>query len=331
MQDAIATEHRRAGWSRRCPMCGSADTRFAERGALVCIACNVTIAAPTGSPRAAWESDLRRFDRYGDPPRFSVAAYKADEDGGLAAEMRARSARVAHLDKAIRKEGVAALGRDPSPVEVAMVGALCMLLWNAARSAEGRHEAIVDPSLRRDTAFGGIRHAIREALEGHTTTLGTGPTYSPDGATSRPLPQGVQFSTIACHESKSGTARTRGEDRILNRLDALAAIEDADLSHEDLHLLALVEYGATRTKGRVEKNGTITPAIEPQRPKEAAEKLRASGIVMTEHEAKVRLRRARGKIAAAMQERGLIPPPRKPQRTRRQPATDPFAIVGVTS
>jgi hypothetical protein len=328
----VTTSHepRRAGWTRRCPLCGSAEITFAEKGALSCSSCSTTLPAPHGSPRATWESDLRRFDRYDAPARFSIADYKADEDGGLAAEVRTRQARVAHLDRAIRKEGVAALGRNPSQVEVALVGALCMLLWNAARAAAGCHEAVVDPAIRRDTVFGGVRHALREALEG-ATTLGTGPTYSPDGAISRALPQGVQFGSIACHATKGGTARARGEDRILDRLDALAAIRDADLSAEDLHLLALVDYGATRAKGKVEKNGTITPAIEPQRPKDAAEKLRAAGIAMTEHEAKVRLKRARGRLASALHERGLIPAPRKAPARSRAPASDPFAGVGATS
>lgn len=392
--------------------------------ALFCDAC--LSATPTHSTRPTWDMDAgANYDRptprhprplpdgrpgwpgglleiWGSSPTYytrggietrtdEIRGREDDELDGLVILSRDR---VDELDRCRLVEGPAALGKNPGRVEVAIVGLLCVFLWNAARIRDGLPEAVINPDQIKAKSFqricGALADAEAAAAEGDESTDGSGPTvsfetpfscaaaaigsafasaeapsllgfgaqFSGDGNTSTPIPQGLQFNRIACHPSRGGALRTRGEDRLLSDLGARTAIDRArigrvvgaddhvihegrPISEAELELLQLVEYGVDRgASAKRTKAGTITPAIEAMKVEAALPLLRAPGHPTTKKEAQQMLTRARKAISAALLERGMIPVPRAPRikvaravadqprdtYPGRQQDSDPFAV-----
>lgn len=262
-----------------------------SNSALFCDACGS--ATPTHSDRPAWTRDSRAGDSYDRPtPRrpsplpdgrpgwpgglleiwgSSPTYYtrngietrtdeiRGREDDELDGLVILSADRVEELDRCRLIEGPAALGKNPGIVEVAVVGLLCVFLWNAARARDGLPEAVINPDQLKPTSFQKIAGALAAAEAASEDGDGIGPTvsfttpftcaaaaigsafasaespsllgfgaqFSGDGNTSTPIPQGLQWNMVTCHPYRGGALRTRGEDRLLSDLGARTAIDRA--------------------------------------------------------------------------------------------------------
>lgn len=218
-----------------------------------------------------------------------------------------------------------------APALLGCVQALALLAVNALRARGVEYEGSTEQvraRTQRSEPFGGYRHALAAAYgltdPGECSAL-------PHGAiATHALPQGMVLGKIACHPSRSYSARAREPDTGAD--DVWAAIRDArvgtrtyseggkvrhapgrPLTELELELVRLVDAGQLHpcalVSGQGRRSRVTRLAIEPLHPREALAALRVAGFegVPTEHEAKLLLVRARHAIKRVLEDRGLIP------------------------
>jgi hypothetical protein len=297
----------------RCPFCRSASTRWDVSGDhLSCDDCDRRITIHREPPTS--------YDEYVDAPSAGRLERWIDgADAALAADRTWLYAEITRLDN-YRVRVLGAAGRATRcRVTLTILGWCARLLWNIARARSGEADLIVRAHRRRDTAFGGYRHAAAEALS-PAPMLGLGAGLRLGGATAtHGLRGGMQFGRIVCSPDRNGPGGAQGEDELLDRIDLDAAVRAAGLSETDRRLLELTDVGIVRSRARRTKRG-IALAVEPLSVPDALERLRGlPDAPRTAHEARKRILRARARMRDALRERGLIPP-RERQTARQTPA-----------
>lgn len=301
------TERRRGAWCGRCPHCGSAAVTWASPWDLACDTCRRVIRTADARAQAETEVALEAGAQYWRPGRMSDWVERAD-----AALDKARAENVRRIEElwATRKRLLVLLNGTRCKVWSTVLRWLGLEVENARARRGGRDEDVVRPHRARSTAYAGLGHALAAAT--YASTLGGG---SPQlgGATARyRLPRGVVLGQMAVAPSHASSGRARGEGAVLDRVDLEKALRAAGISEIDAELLALVEVGQTRQRARRTRNG-VEPAVEPLRPVDALATLRTRhpgrvDLPATVHEARLRLRRARGAVREALAARGLVAP-----------------------
>lgn len=302
-----------------------------------------------------------------------LQGWKDMADLELDAALAANTARIAFLANYVKAIGAAAppalsdaevaalpgcVG-EMRLVVFALLGWCAMHLANAIRLRGGDYEGVVRPHRQREAPYSGYRHALAAAFldEGALGGRGAGGLASPvpEGVeATHGLRGGLQFDTVTCHPTRSGTQGARGEGRVLSRIAAQQAVETARLGQQHLRgtaidprtgapellvvepgthllspahvaLLQLCDVGSDNGRARVENN-SIVPAIDPLAVREARLRIAARGLPgapRSDHEAASMLRAARAAVRDQFLCLDLIPPPER----RRARAVDgnPFS------
>ena len=312
-----------------------------------------------GLQEAPWHDHAGRRPR-GDGRPISLEDWKERADLRLDAAIAANTERIRFLHDfvvAIAAVAPEQLGEreirllpgcvgEMRLVSFALLGWAATLLTNAIRRRGGDYDGIVRPQRIREAPFAGYRAAIAAAFldEGALGGRGAGGLAGalPSGVEAKHgLRGGMQFGTVTCNPTRSGSSGARGEARVLSRLAAQQAVETARLGqqhvrvfddekgcyvhrpvHEGTHLLSpahvellrLCDVGEDRARARIE-NHSVVPAIDPVAVKQARQRVVAlPGAPRSDHEAASMLRAARAAVVDQLAVFELIPPPQERPR-----------------
>ena len=326
----------------RCPFCRSVDTSWNEKNALTCSACGRRVepakhdAAPNYE-HADWAWRASTWSAFVATGRF-VRLY-GDGDNVLGAEGEKLdeiiAKRAAPLEiNDVRRIFAGAISRNPSPVDVEIIGALALLLWGAKptlgrswyrRDPKRSPFATLGEALRFHAGLLGVsaggwrssvdgprleiaetrraRVARRRELRGRALDLLR--LIDPDAADRLWLEQearrvggmrsGVIHATVSSHNGSTGGARNVAGIELEH--DVRRAIRASGISGDDVLLLCLVhEDRKPNTRAAVIRVLRDEGLLAPDVPDDKAD------LLVAEHKKRVakRLARAAGALKRAL-------------------------------
>jgi hypothetical protein len=348
---------------RCCAACDSASVAYTAYGALHCQSCD---AIEDLSP--AWEDRFSRsgflVTRWGRSAGDGLPAELGEEDDRMMHVRDDATARIAHMTQ-LKDRFLVRLVRErrnPDAFEAALLIELrnCAVALGAAWDSV---EGIVHPKRAREHPLAGYRHALAVAFGiDFTPALGVSRGVDERAHGKLPLPQGLQFGTMAVHPTRPEASAAQGEDAFLTRLAAQEAValvrldrrfdaqgqiidEGRPLSDTDIELIKLHDLGTLsirehrgkKTKGKswLAKNKTVIPSFDAIPPEEVLDALRGlPDAPETVKQVKLRAAKIRKALRWAFIDCGLISM-ESSTRTRvrldlpKPPPHDPYALPGA--
>lgn len=255
---------------------------------------------------------------------IAAADRKLDED------RKSTISRITILDGPVRQAALEALGSNPDPFWISLIGALVLSTWDMARRLSGMPELCVIGKKKPDGfPFANLHEALTFYQYGHPGDLGGG---APQPAVALDRDEDLQLrglfksygiDTVPCKPTHIGGRYPRG----LGQLDLWLSVDGAidagmrEMAHPDAFIwLQKFHVGETMRVSKKKKLGDVSERWRQQWApvkRTAAELAAAEGL--PEHVVREALKQVRRRVTDALVARELIPPPQKQATRARRP------------